>query len=93
MWPWGENDLELTKLFVARGLNQNEDLNAVNNLGRTPLHHAVYTAAAEVVPWLLNQPNVRTDLRDKEGKTALDLAKENFRNEIIAMFREKGICV
>jgi len=51
------------------------DINAVGDMGETPLHAALHQKNMAVIKALLNA-NARTDIRSEFGKTAKDLAKE-----------------
>ena len=52
------------------------DIDAVDIIGRTPLHIAAYNGLADAVNILL-QRNATLDIRDKQGKTPLDIAVDN----------------
>ena len=52
------------------------DIDAVDIKGRTPLHIAAYNGLADAVNILL-QRNATLNLRDKQGKTPLDIAVDN----------------
>ena len=51
------------------------DINAVGDMGETPLHAALHQNNIPVIKALLNA-NARTDIVSEFGKTAMDLAKE-----------------
>jgi ankyrin repeat protein len=77
LWP------EIMAIIVERG----GDVNAQDNQGQTVLHHLVVTANAEKVKTLLELgPNL--NIRDKEGRTPLALAKP-FKN-VAELLREYG---
>lgn len=62
-------DLEDIKVLVSAGA----DINATGENGFTPLHYAVEQEKTDVVKFLL-QKNVRLDIVDEAGNTALKLA-------------------
>jgi hypothetical protein len=53
----------------------NCEVNVLNKLGDTPLHSAAWRGHADVVELLLER-GARTDLKNNDSKTALDLAKD-----------------
>ncbi|RUR72814.1 hypothetical protein DSM107007_56160 [Nostoc sp. PCC 7120 = FACHB-418] len=80
--PLYDVNLEVARQLVAA----NADLNVQDNLGRTPLHQAVLEEqsffGSELVTLFLSK-NARVDLKDKQGKTALDLARQLNKTQII----------
>ena len=56
-------------------------MNAVDFWGCTPLHNAVGSDHGDVVERLLEE-NVKTDLRNKKGLTALDMARNARKADI-----------
>jgi uncharacterized protein len=80
--PLYDVNLEVAQLLVAA----NADLNVQDNLGRTPLHQAVLEEQSFFGPELVTlflSKNARVDLKDKQGKTALDLARELNKTQIV----------
>ncbi|YAF99073.1 MAG: ankyrin repeat domain-containing protein (plasmid) [Nodularia sp. CChRGM 3473] len=80
--PLYDVNLEGAQLLVAA----NADLNVQDNLGRTPLHQAVLEEQSFFGPELVTlflSKNARVDLKDKQGKTALDLARQLNKTLII----------
>lgn len=80
--PLYDVNLEVAQLLVAA----NADLNIQDNLGRTPLHQAVLEEQSFFGPELVTlflSKNARFDLKDKQGKTALDLARKLNKTQII----------
>ena len=51
------------------------DINAQDQWGFTQLHFAVVANNLDKVKELLEDPDIDVTLKDKEGRTALDLAK------------------
>ncbi|WP_238993770.1 ankyrin repeat domain-containing protein [Calothrix sp. PCC 6303] len=80
--PLHDVNLEVAQQLVAA----KADLNVQDNLGRTPLHQAVLEEqsffGSELVTLFLSK-NARFDLKDKQGKTALDLARQLNKTQII----------
>jgi len=62
--------LEAVKLLVEHGV----DVNAFNANGQTILHNAAQRGHNSVIEYLA-QKGVKLDRRDKQGRTALDLAR------------------
>ncbi|XP_064398130.1 serine/threonine-protein phosphatase 6 regulatory ankyrin repeat subunit A-like [Halichondria panicea] len=59
----------------------------VNNNGNTPLHTATIYGQAHCARLLLQKYNAPLFVRNKDGKTALDLAKLQRSHEIVAIFK------
>jgi ankyrin repeat protein len=64
-----ESSLEAIKLCVEHGV----DINAFNANGGTALHNAVTRGAPKIVQYLADQ-GAKLDMRDKQGRTPLDIA-------------------
>ncbi|MDD1415851.1 ankyrin repeat domain-containing protein, partial [Dolichospermum sp. ST_con] len=83
----GKTPLYDVSLGVAQQLvAANADLNVQDNLGRTPLQQAVLEEQSFFGPELVTlflSKNARVDLKDKQGKTALDLARQLNKTQII----------
>lgn len=60
---------------ITIALEYGADVNAVNAGGQTALHGAVRTRARDAVTFLIER-GARTDVKDKDDKTALDLAEQ-----------------
>jgi ankyrin repeat protein len=70
--------------FVNLLLQQSKiDINAVDDTGATPLHHACYHGAALVVRALLGQPGIDVNPKTKMGYTALNFASVGGNPNII----------
>jgi ankyrin repeat protein len=63
------SSLEALKLCVAHGV----DVNAFNTNGNTALHNAVNRGANSIVKYLAEQ-GAKLDMKDKQGRTPLDVA-------------------
>ena len=61
------------------------DVNTQDPTGMTALHHAVALDHEAVVKRLLEHKDIDPSLRDKQGRTALDIAREADLTEIIAL--------
>ncbi|MBD2667221.1 ankyrin repeat domain-containing protein [Richelia sinica FACHB-800] len=80
--PLHDVSLEVAQQLVAAKAY----LNVQDNLGRTPLHQAVLEEQSFFAPELVTlflSKNARVDLKDKQGKTALDLARQLNKTQII----------
>ena len=55
--------------------------------GNTPLHVAVWNGYTDIVKLLLEQPGIDLYIKNKDGKTALDLAQEKNLTEIIHLLQ------
>lgn len=61
--------LDAVKIFVEAGA----DVNAVNDIGNTAMHYAAQSGASRIVEYLAAK-GATFDLKNKAGKTPLDLA-------------------
>jgi ankyrin len=66
--------LGVTKLLVANGAS----VNAVNRTGQTALHGAV-RAGADTIVRFLAEHGAALDIKDRQGRTALDVARDPIR--------------
>ena len=64
------------------------DINAQDAEAMTALHYAVMTEKEEVVKALLAYPEIKLDLKDKQGRTPLDIALAVGNTAIIKMLPE-----
>jgi len=67
-----QNDPYMLKKLIQKGALLNEQ----NMLGQTALHHTVEQNKIRNVKLLLSQPSIDTHIKNDEGKTALELAKQ-----------------
>jgi ankyrin repeat protein len=67
---------EIAEVLLSRGA----DINHADAIGWTALHHAAWCAQPAIVAFLLER-GARSDLIDREGKTALDLAHGRTYND------------
>ncbi|HPB81686.1 MAG TPA: ankyrin repeat domain-containing protein [Spirochaetota bacterium] len=80
---------KMITLFLGRGAN----INDVDKFGRTALSHAVKemnsrnrVKVLDVIPFLISK-GARTDLRDRDQKSAIDYAREGGDSELISLLR------
>ena len=64
------------------------DINTQDESGMTALHYAVMYEKEEVVKALLDHPDIKPSLKNKQGKTPLDIALATNNTAIIEMFPE-----
>ncbi len=62
--------VDVMKLLVEKGA----DVNAVNDLGMTPMHYAVQRGSDRIVEYLAGK-GARFDIKNKQGRTAAELAR------------------
>ena len=62
--------LDAIKLLVERGV----DVNAFNTNGQTLLHNAAARGSTAIIRYVADQ-GARLDKKDKQGRTALDIAQ------------------
>jgi uncharacterized protein len=75
-----KNPVEMTEALLAAGL----DVNIVDNKGRTPLHAvACALAGSAIAAEVLVRNGANPALRDNDGMTALDYAKNKNHTELI----------
>ncbi len=84
------NDIESVKLLLKYGADVNNSYYITKyetNPYTTPLHEAVKQNNQEMMVLLLVH-GADTSIKDYEGKTALDYAKENNRDDVILFLKE-----
>jgi ankyrin repeat protein len=69
--------------------DEGADLNAVDYLGRSPLHVLASTGSKKIATYLLSQ-DLDLDMVDNKGRSALFLALEAGFIELSTMLLEKG---
>ena len=79
-WAIMKNFDSTVELLLNNGANPTQR----NSSSQTPLHYAAMYKNMNAVNMLVEKYNVDKNLKDKDGKTALDWANENNYNEIIA---------
>lgn len=62
-------------VLAALSSNSPDFINAVDESGMTPLHHAATMNRLEAARWLVNS-GAKIDLPDKSGRTAKDIAEQ-----------------
>lgn len=96
----GYNHRSLAKLFLEHlGASQpGLDVNCVDNMGKTALHHACVGSCAWVVRRLLNKEGVEVNAKNNLGRTPLMAAVQDYaeseerRAEVVRLMVEvKGI--
>lgn len=68
--------------------NPKFDPNVTDDQGRTPLHVAVERRRASVVNNLLARKDIKVDIRDNNGKLAIEYALDLGNNDALAGFRK-----
>jgi ankyrin repeat protein len=62
--------IDVMKILISKG----GDVNAVNDLGMTPLHYAAQRGSDRIVEFLAGQ-GARFDVKNKQGRTPAELAR------------------
>eukprot|EP01119_Soliformovum_irregulare_P022809 TRINITY_DN786_c0_g1_i1.p1 TRINITY_DN786_c0_g1~~TRINITY_DN786_c0_g1_i1.p1 ORF type:complete len:605 (+),score=125.22 TRINITY_DN786_c0_g1_i1:64-1878(+) len=85
---------EMTKFLIQNGA----DVIRQDNAGRTPLHLSIEMRSLNVAEskrydrittLLINSGRVDPFVRDKSGKTCLDLAQPDFREELLVLYKSQ----
>jgi ankyrin repeat protein len=81
------NEVEMARMLLARGAN----VNSVDKLGMTPLlwASAIDFGDAEMIDLLL-EAGARTDARNKDGLTALDIARKHRHGHLLPSLEKAG---
>ena len=79
-------DEELTEFLIEGG---NANVNARDNGGFSPLHHAASNGHSRIVKILLEH-GADIDAENKNGKTPLQYARKNAWEEIVRILLEHG---
>jgi ankyrin repeat protein len=77
--------MEEIEALVAGGA----DVNAIGDMGSTPLHEAVETGHTAAVKFLVEHGS-RTDVRNAFGRTPLDIAEIDGHSEIVTLLADGG---
>lgn len=74
-------------LYALRIIKEDErlDVNAQDRDGMTALHYAVMYGSTEVVKQLLTHKDINPFVRDKQGRSALELAQEHKLDHMVAL--------
>ncbi len=78
------NQLEMVKLLINKGLN----VNAVNQAGNTPLHLSVFSGSYVLVAFLFEH-GADYQIRNQRGRTALEYVSYGKNPEIYELFLAK----
>uniref|UniRef100_A0A8D8SFW5 asparaginase n=1 Tax=Cacopsylla melanoneura TaxID=428564 RepID=A0A8D8SFW5_9HEMI len=65
------------------------DLNLPNSIGMTALHAALLNSQNEVVQYLISNKNVNVNVKDRLGRTAMDLAVQMLNKGAIAVLKNR----
>lgn len=82
----GSGSTDMTRLLLDKGANINDK---ENEDGQTPLHRAATKGHANIVEILLAN-GADVNAKDSRGRTALDLAQQQDRTEIVELLRKHG---
>ena len=78
------------KLLLAEDPNSNDVNGKTVDGGYTPLHLAASSGHAECVEELLQCHNTDIHMTDAFGRTPLETAEQNFKNEVAKLLRTHG---
>jgi uncharacterized protein len=83
-WAADGGYVEVMQLLVSKGayINSRDDRN-----GWTPLHQAAYSGKVEAVKFLLVH-GAPVDVKDRDNRTALDLAQEGNHADVMALLQK-----
>lgn len=81
------NVLKKNYFYITHILQRGIDVNHQDKLGNTALHYAVIRERPAELVALLLKYGARKDIRNKEGKTPLDIAIEKGNSRIIDMLK------
>lgn len=75
---------------IARLLHKNANVNTVDGLKNTPLHIAIVQSDEEIIELLINR-GADVHLKNRNGKSSLDLAREDYVSDrILELLEDKG---
>jgi len=75
----------MIELYLSKG----GDLNVIDNKKWNALHYSAYHGYLEITKYLISI-GIDFKAKDKNGRTALDFAKERKKTEIIEFLEEVG---
>lgn len=87
MWNWIGDTQRLRLYLLAKAPADNTDMD-----GRTPLHHAAIDDCGQCAKILLRLGHADPYLRDRHGKTAIDIAVEKNSN-VLEIFNLENIAI
>jgi ankyrin repeat protein len=76
-----EHDTRIMRLLLST-----ENINTTNNIGRTPLHFAVFNTcedALDIVKILVHEYGASLQLKDRFGRTPVDLAEGDVKEYLM----------
>ncbi len=68
-------------------MRKGADVNAADHAGETPLHIAARRGELSCAQVLLHH-GARSDIRDRDGQTALDLAREQRKEDLVKLLEQ-----
>ncbi|XP_070565863.1 putative ankyrin repeat protein RF_0580 [Ptychodera flava] len=80
------NHVKILQIFLDRG----GDVNKVDEYGCTPLHFAAIGQDCLESVRLLLSAGADPNMRNKNGKTPMDLAVDGKRKEVVSLLKERG---
>jgi ankyrin repeat protein len=80
-----KNNVAMTRLLLESPNKMNP--NAKGKMGMVGLHFAARSGCTKMVQYLLSIPGINLSIQDDSGKTPLDAAKANQRNEVVALLQ------
>jgi len=80
-----EQEKKVRELLAAE-----QDVNATDTTGLTPLHLAAFRGNIKITKMLLDAPDIDINAQDKLGRTALHIAASRGNTDIIKLLMEKG---
>ena len=83
-WQAAANQINVTDTIVSLLIRLGADVHRTDMLGRTPLHYAAEMGYVPIVR-TLKQYGADPDKKDKEGISAMDLAKQRELKDVIAL--------
>lgn len=78
-------DVEAARRLLAAGA----DVNAADDGGLTPLHSAAFFGRLPVCELLVEQPGLRAELLDREGRTAVQIAQDSGNFILVGLLKSR----